>query len=187
MPLQLCTQGHSYSCSLSGYLEVHRLLLFILGTKRCSWFMTFKGWGKGCKGNLTMENIIFLNKSGKNRRQRRKEDEMPLTLFYCSVTVIIHSERMTSAFSVKRNRSGTSTCQHWGTVVDWDLLYFLSDSRAVQVSWFKSCLLSQEIVSCSEVYCNKVHSPRGWYCWLHESLYKLAVLTQAPWFIYAIT
>lgn len=58
--------------------------------------------------------------------------------------------------------------------------------RAVQVSWFKGCSLRQEIVSCSEVYCNKVYSPGGMCCWAHESLYGLAVLTSAPWFIHAI-
>lgn len=62
----------------------------------------------------------------------------------------------------------------------------LSGYRAVQVSWFKGCSLRQEIVSCSEVYCNKVHSPRGMCCWVHESLYGLAVLTSALWFIHAI-
>lgn len=29
------------------------------------------------------------------------------------------------------------------------------------MSGFKGCFLSQEIVSCSEVHCNKVHSPKG--------------------------
>lgn len=63
---------------------------------------------------------------------------------------------------------------------------FCKSCRAVQVSWFKGCSLRQEIVSCSEVYCNKVHSPGGMCCWAHESLYGLAVLTSALWFIHAI-
>ena len=48
-----------------------------------------------------------------------------------------------------------------GHDMSWDLVHFLSDSRAVQVSWFKGCFLSQEIVSCSRVYCHKAHSPGG--------------------------
>lgn len=90
-----------------------------------------------------------------------------------------------AVFSVERNRPGASAGQR-EAAVGLRPIVSLSGCRAVQVSWFKGCSLRQEIVSCSEVYCNKVHSPRGMCCWVHESLYGLAVLTSALWFIHAI-
>lgn len=130
-----------------------------------------------------MENIYFLG-----GELWLKNRIISVHWLHGLVTTVICCRRrqfLKVVFSVKGSRPRAAQAsqerQRWG----WTYC-FCKWFRAVQVSWFKGCSLRQEIVSCSEVYCNKVHSPGGMCCWAHESLYGLAALTSALWFIHAI-
>lgn len=124
-----------------------------------------------------MESIYFLG--GELCLKNR------IVLVYCLhgvVTTVMCSRRRHSEDAVWVKAAGPARRGSGGAQPHCSV----SGCRAVQVSWFKGCSSRQEIVSCSEVYCNKVHSPGGMCCWAHESLYGLAVLTSALWFIRAI-
>lgn len=131
-----------------------------------------------------MENIYFLG-----GELWLKNRIISVRWLHGLVTTVICCRRrlfLKVVFSVKCSRPRASAGQQGEAAVGLRPIVSVSGCRAVQVSWFKGCSLRQEIVSCSEVYCNKVHSPGGMCCWAHESLYGLAVLTSALWFIHAI-